>query len=188
MNNFIKQISKSQTALLIMDAQAKIMNPIKNKDLILENIYKLLKVYEILCENIYISEQNPMRLGSTVEKLLPKKDFKIFEKMDFSIANNQQLNNELSFKKIKQLIICGFETHICIQQSVLGFLKNNFKIYLVADSMSSRKIIDHDIAIERMRSEGAILATSESIIFELCETSSRNEFKQISNIIKNISI
>ena len=184
MNYFIKQISKRETALLIMDAQAKIMNPIKNKDLILENIYKLLKAYEILGENIYISEQSPIKLGSTIEKLLPKTDFKIFEKMDFSIANNKQFNNELSFKKIKQLIICGFETHICIQQSVLGFLKKNFKVYLVADSMSSREIIDHDIAIERMRSEGAILASSESIIFELCETSSRIEFKEISNIIK----
>ena len=185
MNNFIKQISKSQTALLIMDAQAKIMNPIKNKDLISENIYKLIKAYEILGENIYISEQNPLKLGSTVEKLLPKTDFKIFEKMDFSFAHNQQLNNELSLKKIKQLIICGFETHICIQQSVLGFLKNNFKVYLAADSMSSRKTIDHDIAVKRMQSEGAIVSTSEAIIFELCETSSRIEFKEISNIIKN---
>ena len=185
MNNFIKQISKRQTALLIMDAQAKIINPIKNKDLILENIYKLLKAYEILGENIYISEQNPLKLGSTVEKLLPKTDFKVFEKMDFSVANNQQLNNELSINKIKQLIICGFETHICIQQSVLGFLKNNFKVYIAADSMSSRKTIDHDIAVKRMQSEGAILSTSEAIIFELCETSARIEFKDISNIIKN---
>ena len=185
MDNFIKQIPKKKTALLIMDAQAKIMNPIKNKDLILENIYKLLKSYEILGENIYLSEQNPSKLGSTIEKLLPQTNFKTFEKMEFSIANNKQFNNELSFKKIKQLIICGFETHICIQQSVLGFLKNNFKVYLVADAMSSRKVIDHDIAVERMKLEGATLATSESIIFELCETSSRAEFKNISNIIKN---
>ena len=168
-----------------MDAQAKIINPIKNRDLILENIYKLLKAYEILGENIYFSEQNPLKLGTTVEKLLPKTDFKVFEKMDFSVANNQQLNDELSFKKIKQLIICGFETHICIQQSVLGFLKNNFKVYIAADSMSSRKTIDHDSAIKRMQSEGAIVSTSEAIIFELCETSARIEFKEISNIIKN---
>tara|TARA_Y100001978_G_scaffold2969_1_gene2556 strand:+ start:155 stop:715 length:561 start_codon:yes stop_codon:yes gene_type:complete len=185
MSYFINEISKRETALLIIDAQAKIISPIKNKDLILQNIYKLLKAYEILGENIYISEQNPLKLGSTIEKLIPKKNFKIFEKMDFSIANNKNFNNELTSKKIKQLLICGFETHICIQQSVLGFLKNNFKVYLVADSISSRKIIDHDISLERMRSEGAILASSESIIFELCETSSRNEFKEISNIIKN---
>ena len=185
MSYFIKQIPKSETALLIMDAQEKIMHPIKNKDFILSNIFKLLKAYEIFGENIYISEQNPLKLGTTVEQLIPKADFKKFEKMDFSIANNKKLNNELSSKKIKQFIVCGFETHICILQSVLGFLKNNFKVYIVADSMGSRKILDHNIAIDRMQSEGAILASSESIIFELCETSSRNEFKEISNIIKN---
>tara|TARA_Y100000589_G_scaffold232411_1_gene219919 strand:+ start:40 stop:600 length:561 start_codon:yes stop_codon:yes gene_type:complete len=185
MTNSIKEISIQQTALLIMDAQAKIISPIENKDSVIKNIYKLLKAYEILGENIYISEQNPLRLGSTVAELLPKTDFKTFEKMDFSISNNNELNNDLSSKKIKQLIICGFETHICILQSVLGFLKNNFKVYLVVDSMSSRKIMDHNIAIERMCSEGAILASSESIIFELCETSSRIEFKEISKIIKN---
>ena len=185
MNYFFKEISNRETALLIMDAQAKIMNPIKNKDLIVENIYKLLKAYEILGENIYLSEQNPVKLGSTIEKLLPKTNFKTFEKMDFSIANNKKLNDELSSKKIKQIIICGFETHICIQQSVLGFLQRNFQVYLIADSISSRKIIDHEIALERMRSKGAILATSESIIFELCKTSSRVEFKEISKIIKN---
>ena len=185
MNYFIKQISKRETALLIMDAQAKIMNPIKNKDLILENIYKLLKAYEILGENIYITEQNPLKLGSTIEQLLPNINFKIFEKMDFSISNNSIFKNELNSKNIKQIIVCGFETHICILQSVLGFLKSNLIVYLVVDSISSRKEIDHDIAVKRMETEGAILVSSESIIFELCETSSRNEFKEISNIIKN---
>ena len=170
---------------MIIDAQAKIINNIKNKEFIIKNIYKVLKAYEILEENIYISEQNPLKLGSTIDGLIPSTKYRLIEKMDFSITNNKKFIEDLSSKEINELIICGFETHICILQSVLGFLKKNFKVYLVADSMSSRKIIDHDIAIERMRSEGAILASSESIIFELCETSSRIEFKEISNIIKN---
>jgi len=174
----------NNNALLIIDAQERIINPITEKDQILHNIKKVIKAYEILGKNIFFSEQNPIKLGSTINDLIPKKNFKVFEKMDFSLVCNHEFNKELSSRKIKNLIICGFETHICILQSVLGFLKNNFRVYLVADSMSSRNIIDHNIAIERMCSEGAILASSESIIFELCETSSRNEFKEISNIIK----
>ena len=81
MTNSIKEISIQQTALLIMDAQAKIISPIENKDSVIKNIYKLLKAYEILGENIYISEQNPLKLGSTVAELLPKTDFKTFEKI-----------------------------------------------------------------------------------------------------------
>tara|TARA_Y100001978_G_scaffold183827_1_gene181697 strand:+ start:6 stop:566 length:561 start_codon:yes stop_codon:yes gene_type:complete len=185
MSNINKKNSIGCTALLIIDAQAKIINPIKNKELILNNIYKVLKAYEILGENIYLSEQNPLKLGRTIDKLLPKKIFKVIEKVNFSIANSEELNYDLSNKKIKKLIICGFETHICIQQSVLNLLKRNFEISIIVDAMGSRNMNDHNIAIKRMMWEGAKIESSESIIFELCETSDRDEFKSISSIIKN---
>mgnify|MGYP001188551851 CR=1 FL=1 len=185
MSYFIKENPANKTALLIIDVQERIINPINDKETKLKNIYKLLKAYEILGQNIYLSEQNPIKLGHTISKFLPNTSFKIIKKMDFSISNSEELNSDLSTKDIKQLIVCGFETHICVLQSVLGFLKNNYKVYIAADSMGSRNIIDHDIAIERMILEGAKIASSESIIFELCETSKRNEFKEISKIIKN---
>ena len=175
----------NKTALLIIDAQAKIINPIKNKELILKNIHKLLKAYEILGENIYFSEQNPHKLGSTLNNLLPKIDFKVIEKMDFTIFNSKKLNADLFSKEINQLIICGFETHICVLQSVLDFLKNHFEVFIAVDSMGSRNMIDHNIAIKRMQFEGAKLSSAESIIFELCQTADRDDFKKISNIIKN---
>ena len=174
-----------KNALLIIDAQAKIIKPIKNGNLIVNNIKKLLKAYEILEENIFISEQNPAKLGSTIEELLPSSDYTKIDKMNFSIANEDSLNSKLSFNGIKNLIVCGFETHICIQQSVLDFLKKKYDVFIVADSIGSRNTLDHDIAIKRMVSEGAKISSSESIIFELCKTSSRDEFKSISNIIKN---
>ena len=185
MPDFINHNFHKKTALLIIDAQAKIINPIKNKNFIIKNIYKLLKAYEILGENIYLSEQNPLKLGTTIKELLPNTDFKIIKKMEFSIFNKKELSNDFSSKGINKLIICGFETHICILQSVISFLKNDFEVYIVADSMGSRNQIDHEIALKRMISEGGILTSSEAMIFELCETSAREEFKAISNIIKN---
>ena len=172
-------------ALLIIDAQDRIINPIKEKELILNNIKKVIRAYEILGKNIFFSEQNPIKLGSTINDLIPKKNFKVFEKMDFSLGCNHEFNKELSSRKIKNLIICGFETHICIQQSVLDLIEKNYNTYIVVDTMGSRNFIDHNIALKRMHSRGAILATTESIIFELCNTSARKEFKSISNIIKN---
>ena len=181
MNNTIKENS----ALLIIDAQEKIINPIEKKDLIIKNIKMLLNAYQILGEDIYLSEQSPKKLGVTIPYLIPTKKYKLFNKVEFSLVHNNKFKNELNNKKIKTLIICGFETHICIQQTVLDFLCRNYKIYIVADSMGSRNNIDHEISLKRMIKEGAIISTAESIIFELCETSSREEFKLISNIIKN---
>ena len=170
-------------ALLIIDIQGKIISPILNKDLIIKNIKKLLNAYQILEENIIVSEQSPLKLGGTIPELLPKAGFKKIEKMEFSLANRKEFLKEIENKKITNLIVCGIETHICIQQTVLDCLEKGFEVLLISDAMSSRNRVDHEIALQRMIQKGAILTTTESIIFELCKTANRKEFKEIRNII-----
>ena len=179
-----KQLPK-KNALILIDIQEKILRPIFNKDLITKNIKKILNAYEILDENIFLSEQNPIKLGTTIKELLPKTEFKRIEKMEFSLANSQEFIKELNKKKITNLIVCGIETHICIQQTVLELLQTGYEVILIADATGSRNKLDHEIALQRMINKGAILTTTESIIFELCKTANRKEFKEISNIIKN---
>ena len=177
------KLSPKVNALLIIDVQEKIIRAILNKDLITKNIKKLIDAYQILEENIFVSEQNPFKLGATISELLPKSRFKKIEKMEFSLANIQEFLKELKNKKITNLIVCGIETHICIQQIVLDCLQKGFEVILASDAMSSRNRVDHEIALQRMIQKGAILTTTESIIFELCKTADRKEFKEIRNII-----
>ncbi len=177
------KLSSKVNALIIIDIQEKIIRPIFNKDSIIKNIKKLINAYQILEENIFISEQNPLKLGETIPELLPKARFKKIEKMEFSLANIQDFLNELKNKKISNLIVCGIETHICIQQTALDCLQKGFEVTLISDAMGSRNKIDHKIALQRMNQSGAILTTTESIIFELCKTAERKEFKEIRNII-----
>ena len=180
--SFKKQLPK-KNALVIIDIQERILRPIFNKDLITKNIKKLLQAYQILEENIFISEQNPLKLGETIPELLPESSFKKIEKMEFSLAIKKEFLSEIEKKEITTMIICGIETHICIQQTVLGLLQKGFEVILILDAMGSRNNLDHEIAIQRMMHEGATLATTESIIFELCKTANRKEFKEIKNII-----
>ena len=182
-SNQIKKIS--ETMLLLIDAQEKIINPIFEKDKITKNIGNLLKVCEIFGIKIFLSEQNPTKLGKTIDLLIPKSNYRTVEKMDFSICNSKNLLDSLISQGIKNIIICGFETHICIQQSVLDLLDKNYCTYIIVDAMGSRKVFDHEIAIQRMTSKGATIASTESIIYELCQTSLRNEFRDINNLIKN---
>tara|TARA_A100000164_G_scaffold269817_1_gene241757 strand:- start:415 stop:978 length:564 start_codon:yes stop_codon:yes gene_type:complete len=185
MNHSFKRKLPIKNALLVIDVQEKIIAPIYNKDSIIENIQKLLNAYQILDENIFVSEQNPLKLGKTIPHLLPKESFNKIQKMDFSIASSSDLLDELDNKKITNLIVCGFETHICIQQSVLEFLLKGYEVLVISDAMGSRNNLDHEISLQRMLHKGAIITTTESIIFEMCKTSDRTEFKEIRNIIKN---
>ena len=177
------KLSPKVNALLIIDVQEKIIRPIINKDSIIKNIKKLIDAYQILEENIFISEQNPLRLGGTIPELLPIAGFRKIEKMEFSLAKLEEFLKELKNKKITNLIVCGIETHICIQQTVLDCLQKGFKVILISDAMGSRNREDHEIALLRMTQSGGILSSTESIIFELCETADRKEFKEIRNII-----
>ena len=177
------KLSPKVNALLIIDVQEKIIRAIFKKDSITKNIKKLIDAYQILEENIFLSEQNPLKLGATIPELLPKNKFKKIKKMEFSLGNIQEFLEELNNKKITNLIVCGIETHICIQQTALDCLQKGFEVILVSDAMSSRNRVDHEIALQRMIQKGAILTTTESIIFELCKTADRKEFKEIRNII-----
>ena len=180
---FSNKLLPKVNALIIIDVQEKIIRAISNKDSINKNIKKLIDAYQILEENIFISEQNPFKLGATIPELLPKNGFKKIEKMEFSLADIQDFLKEVKNKKITNLIVCGIETHICIQQTVLDCLQKGFEVILVSDAMSSRNRVDHEIALQRMIQAGAILTTTESIIFELCKTADREEFKEVRNII-----
>ena len=180
---YFGKLSSQVNALLIIDIQEKIIRPIFNKDSIIKNIKKLLNAYQILEENIFISEQNPLKLGVTIPELSPIAGFRKFEKMEFSLAKLEEFLKELKNKKINNLIVCGIETHICIQQTVLDCLQKGFEVILITDAMGSRNRIDHEIALQRMTQSGGILTTTESMIFELCKTADRKEFKEIRNII-----
>ena len=165
MTNSPEKLLTRVNGLLIIDVQEKIIRPIFNKDLITKNIKKLIDAYQVLEENIFISEQNPYKLGATLPELLPKTGFKKIEKMEFSLANIQEFLKELKNKKITNLIVCGVETHICIQQTVLDCLQKGFEVILITDAMGSRNRVDHEIALQRMTHSGATLTTTESIIF-----------------------
>ena len=137
------KLTSKVNALLIIDVQEKIIRPIFNKDLIIKNIKKLIDAYQILEENIFISEQNPLRFGVTIPELLPIAGFRKIEKMEFSLAKLEEFLKELKNKKITNLIVCGIETHICIQQTVLDCLQKGFEVILISDSMGSRNRVDH---------------------------------------------
>jgi len=94
------KLSSKVNALIIIDIQEKIIRPFFNKDSIIKNIKKLINAYQILEENIYISEQNPLKLGVTIPELFPIAGFRKIEKMEFSLAKLEDFLKELKNKKI----------------------------------------------------------------------------------------
>ena len=187
-NNFKSNpliLDKSKTALLIIDIQEKILSVMQNPEIIVSNTIKLIKGFKILGSPILITEQYPKGLGPTQKDIaIELRDIRTFQKMSFSGICAENLFPELRNKNIKQVVIAGIEAHVCVQQTALDLIANNFQVNLAADAVSSRKKIDYETAIGRMRKHSIEITTTESVLFEMLRESGTDEFKQISKIIK----
>ena len=184
-DNNSKLIREDETLLLILDMQEKLINNVKSNQLLIFNIKKLIDTCNLLNVRIAITEQNPLKLGKTLDSILERKEYPIYEKMEFSCSKNKSFIDYLKKYNFKNIIVCGIESHICILQTSIELLERSLNILIPRDAIGSRKEIDNETAFLRLILSGAIPCTTESIICELCKTSSRKEFKEISKILKN---
>ena len=87
-NSYNQVILESETLLLILDVQDKLIRHIQGNQLLIFNIKKLIDTCNLLNVRIAITEQNPLKLGKTIESILGNKEYPIFEKMEFSCSKN----------------------------------------------------------------------------------------------------
>ena len=82
------------------------------------------------------------------------------------------------------MILCGVESHICVMQTALDLLERDYQVHIVCDAVSSQRPHDRAVALERLKSFGAIMGTTETLLFDLMATSEHPNFKEISGLIK----
>lgn len=178
-------LKKSETCLLIVDIQKKLNTVMKYRERVIENTVKLVKGFNIFNLPIFVTEQFREGLGPTEPEILEYLNEKdIIDKMTFSCCFSSELIEQLKEKNIKQILLCGVETHVCVQQTALDLIANGFEVHLINDAISSRKKNDHKTSIQRMSHAGVIVTTTESALFELLERADSPEFRNILKVIK----
>ncbi len=178
----------SSSALMVIDCQDKILNQIDNQENIILNVRKLLKVASILKVETIFTEQNNSRLGKTKQELHQIIKGSVFNKLTFSCLGTKEIRDHLKKIKKKTIILCGVETHICVQQTAIDLVRYGYRVLVIVDAVGSRNEIDHKTALKRIEYSSSIISTTESIIYEICKTSARKEFKFINKVIKETSL
>jgi len=182
---FNRLLKPEKTALLIIDIQERILPVINNHQTVVDNALKLIKGFKVLNLPIYFTEQYPKGLGHTLKSITAELgDLQPFDKMSFSCSGAGNLFKEFVSKNLSQIVVCGIESHVCVQQTVLDLIENGIQVNLAADAVSSRKDIDYKTALDRMRNHGTEVTTTESILFELLNVCGTPEFKAVSKIVK----
>jgi nicotinamidase-related amidase len=135
---------------------------------------------------VILTEQYPQGLGNTcsaVRDAIGDESAKAVEKLRFTACVDEVLRRLSSLKR-DAVVVVGIEAHVCLQQTVLDLLRSGYQPYVCVDAITSRRELDRSTAIERMRDSGAIITTTESVIFEMLDRAGTEQFKQILKIVK----
>ena len=179
------RIQKESTAGLVIDIQERLYPHIHEHDAIARNTGIFVEGLKVLGVPVLVTQQYTRGLGPTIPGLLDMiKEFPLIEKTAFSCCDEPEFIRALAHVHKQFILIAGIESHVCVLQTVIDLLERGYQPVLVEDCVSSRKLTDKSTSVCRMRKEGAIVTSYESILFELCRYSGTNEFKSISKLVK----
>lgn len=179
------RITANDTVGLIIDMQERLYPLVQDHEKLTKNTAILIEGLKAVDINILVTEQYTKGLGLTIEPLKNLlSEIKFIEKQAFSCCDEPSFYEELALSGARHVVIAGIETHVCVMQTAIDLIDNGYIPVVVEDCVSSRNPNDKKIAIERMRKEGAIITTYESILFELLRYSGTESFKKISKLVK----
>lgn len=180
-------LAAEQSALVVVDIQEKLLPPIHEKERLVRNSQLLLRLAEILKIPVVATTQYAKGLGKTVPEiasLLPATE--PIDKLQFGCFQNQQFCSTLKALPGRRntVLLCGMEAHICVMQTALGALEQGYLVHVASDAVGSRSEWNWQIGLERMRTAGALISSTEMIIYELLGGSGTAEFKQMLQYLK----
>ena len=176
-------LSADRSVLFIIDIQGNLYQSMQDKHFLLENLRKLIRGAGVFNVPLIVTEQ--VKIGPTIPEiadLVP--GVEPFIKAEFSCLGNEPILRHVMDLKRRQAVVAGIEAHVCVYQTVMDLLDRGYEVHVVADAVSSRAQKNRQIALERMKQEGARLSSTEMVLFELARTAEDPRFRDLFKIVK----
>ncbi|MCF8168134.1 MAG: isochorismatase family protein [Rhodoferax sp.] len=194
--------------LVLVDYQSRLMPAMQDSAMVLGNALRLARMASLLAVPAFVTEQNPSKLGETMTELrevLTTANARYLSKMHFSAAQDGLVEclrppprpvqgNARSLPKHLQkpsqapdrgiIVLAGCEAHVCLLQTALDLLVDEFEVWVVTDACSARTDRNRDAAFDRLASAGVELVTTEMVAFEWLRSAEHPLFKQVQALIK----
>jgi len=198
-------IEAELSQLVLVDYQARLMPAIFESTLVLSNALRLAQAAQLLQIPTLGTEQNPSRLGENApdikalcQRTLAKMQFSGVEEglgewlrppVKPPVGNARSLPKHLQKPsntptERSTIVIAGCEAHVCLLQTALHLLEDEFDVWVVTDACSSRTERNRDAAFDRLAGAGAELVTTEMVLFEWLRSAEHPQFKAVQALIK----
>lgn len=174
-------IDPKRSILLVVDFQARLMPAIHEGKMAVRNASRLIDAAKLCGIPRLFTEQNAKGLGPTIEDLPVEKD-RLVHKQFFDACREDGFLKRIPTDA--HVVVAGCESHVCVQQTVLGLLEASRKTYVARDALGSRRPEDKETAIRRMERHGAEIVTTETVVFEWLQTAEHQRFREAIALIR----
>ena len=178
-------LSSENSLVLIIDIQDRLVGAL-NKDIVVENAYKIVKTADYLKIPVLLTEQYPKGLGHTVQRLtdaLPEGS-EVVEKTYFNALLEEGMLDRIKSYGTRQIVIFGIETHICVHQTASALVEAGFDVYVIKDACASRNKYEFKQGIDAMSANGVKISCVEIALFEWLKGAKNPKFKEVQALIK----
>lgn len=179
----MKSIDPARSVLVLVDYQAKLMPAIHEGERVVSQAVRLANVARELGIRVIGTEQNPAGLGPNVPQVR-QRCVTTLAKMSFDGCADGLVEELLRGGEVSDIVIAGCESHVCLLQTALGLMRAGFAVWVVAPACGSRSAEDRELALQRLRSAGAVLVSVEMVAFEWLRTSRHERFKPVLQLLK----
>ena len=196
-----------ESQLVLVDYQIRLMPAMLDSATAIANAVRLAKLAALVNVPAFLTEQNPSKLGETVPEIRQAFDVapRVLAKMQFSAVEEglgewlrppakpvqgnarslpKHLQKPAAGSERGTIVLAGCEAHICMLQTALDLLEDDFEVWVVTDACSARTERNRDAAFDRLAGAGVELVTTEMVAFEWIRTAEHPEFKAMQALIK----
>ncbi len=199
-------LDASESQLVLVDYQERLMPAIFEAEAVLANARRLAQIARLMDVPVWGTEQNPSRLGpndaalrALCQRTLSKMHFSATEEglgewlrppakpqggNARSLPKHLQKGREPQTPERASIVVAGCEAHVCLLQTALDLLEDEFEVWVVTDACSSRTERNRDAAFDRLAGAGAELVTTEMVAFEWLRSCEHPAFKEMLALVK----
>jgi Amidases related to nicotinamidase len=179
---------KDNVALVLVDFQEKMLAAMEEevRKKVSENVGLLVDLAKLMHIPVVVTEQYPKGLGKTIGELARKLGalYQPIEKTSFSCYAHPPFVERIKKLGVTQVALTGIETHVCVLQTAIDLLEDDYEVSVVSDAVCSRHKSDWKVGLRMIEQAGGVITSTEIIIFQLLNRADTAEFKFMSPLLK----
>lgn len=181
------RLDAQRAVLLVVDVQERFRPHIAGWAPMVAHVDALIRGCRVLAVPVIVTEQYPQGLGATIPELAEAlTGVDPIEKRAFSSLGAPETVAQLDQYGRDQVVVCGIEAHVCVQQSVADILHSGRQAHVALDAIASRTASSREIGVRRMRAAGMVPSGVELALFEMLETADHPAFKEVSGLVRDL--